>query len=156
MIIRRAKNKDIERILHILHQVLEIHAKLRPDIFIPGTTKYTKEELESKIDNDKEPIYVATDDNDFVLGYAFCKILEPAFTTTMIRFTTLYIDDLCVDEKCRGQHIGEALFEYVKTEAKKMGCYDLTLNVWTGNEGAERFYERMGMTTKERQMEIIL
>ena len=52
--------------------------------------------------------------------------------------------------------IGERLFEYVKNEAKRMGCYEVTLNVWAGNTSAEKFYEKMGMKTKERQMEYIL
>ena len=68
----------------------------------------------------------------------------------------LFIDDLCVDAKARGQHIGESLFEYVKSEAKRLGCYEVTLNVWAGNTSAEKFYEKMGLKTKERQMEYIL
>ena len=71
-------------------------------------------------------------------------------------FKALFIDDLCVDKQARGQHIGESLFEYVKQQAKKLGCYEVTLNVWAGNTSAERFYEKMGMKTKERQMEYIL
>ena len=54
------------------------------------------------------------------------------------------------------QHIGESLFEYVKQQAKELGCYEVTLNVWAGNTPAEHFYEKMGMKTKERQMEYIL
>ena len=68
----------------------------------------------------------------------------------------LFIDDLCVDQQARGQHIGERLFEHVKNEAKQKGCYEVTLNVWTGNISAEKFYEKMGMKTKEKQMEYIL
>ena len=45
MDIRRAEEKDIPRILELLGQVLQIHADIRPDIFIPGTTKYTAGEL---------------------------------------------------------------------------------------------------------------
>ena len=67
-------------------------------------------------------------------------------------FTSLFIDDLCVDAKTRGQHVGERLFDYVKSEAKRL----VTLNVWSGNTSAERFYEKMGLKTKERQMEYIL
>ena len=52
--------------------------------------------------------------------------------------------------------IGESLFEYVKQQAKEQGCYEVTLNVWAGNTSAEHFYEKMGMRTKERQMEYIL
>ena len=49
MNIRRAKEKDIERVMELLGQVLQIHADIRPDIFIPGTTKYTKDELAEMI-----------------------------------------------------------------------------------------------------------
>ena len=45
MNIRRAQEKDIPRLIELLEQVLLIHADIRPDIFIPGTTKYTNEEL---------------------------------------------------------------------------------------------------------------
>ena len=156
MLIRRSQIKDIDKLITLLQEVLEIHAKIRPDIFISGTTKYTREELSQKIANDDEPIYVAVDDNDEVIGYAFCVLKQQPFSTNMVPFTSLYIDDLCVDSKYRGQHIGEQLFEYVKAEAKRLGCYEITLAVWAGNDGAERFYDRIGLKTKERIMEYIL
>ena len=84
------------------------------------------------------------------------QVQEQPFSNNMVPFKSLFIDDLCVDQEIRGQHIGESLFEYVKQEAKKLGCYEVTLNVWTGNTPAEKFYEKMGMRTKERQMEYIL
>lgn len=45
MTIRKAEEKDILRIIELLEQVLQIHADIRPDIFIPGTTKYTNNEF---------------------------------------------------------------------------------------------------------------
>ena len=45
MNIRRANEKDIPRLIELLEQVLQIHADIRPDIFIPGTTKYTNNEF---------------------------------------------------------------------------------------------------------------
>ncbi len=135
---------------------MKIHANIRPDIFISGTTKYTRSDLLEKLTNDEEPIYVAVDENDEVMGYAFCVLKQQPFSTNMVPFKSLYIDDLCVDSKCRGQHIGEQLFEYVKAEAKRLGCYEITLAVWAGNDGAERFYDRIGFKTKERIMEYIL
>lgn len=156
MNIRRADKKDIPRLLELLQQVLEIHAKIRPDIFISGTTKYTNEELEELIRDDTKPIYVATNENDRCVGYAFCQIKNQPFSNNMVPFTSLFIDDLCVDGSIRGQHVGQSLFEFVKGEAKRLGCYEVTLNVWAGNTSAENFYEKMGMKTKERQMEFIL
>ncbi|WP_373090611.1 GNAT family N-acetyltransferase [Blautia obeum] len=156
MTIRKAEEKDIPRITELLEQVLQIHADIRPDIFIPGTTKYTLAELTELLKNEEKPIYVAVNEADICVGYAFCQLQEQPFSNNMVPFKSLFIDDLCVDQQVRGQHIGESLFEYVKSEAKFMGCYEVTLNVWTGNTSAERFYEKMGMKTKERQMEYIL
>lgn len=105
---------------------------------------------------EEKPIYVAVNEEDVCVGYAFCQLQEQPFSTNMVPFKSLFIDDLCVDQQARGQHIGESLFEYVKNEAKRMGCYEVTLNVWAGNTSAEKFYKKMGMKTKERQMEYIL
>lgn len=156
MIIRRAVEKDIERISELLGQVLEIHAKIRPDIFISGTTKYTHDELEVMLKDDKNPVYVAVDDTDRVVGYAFCAIKEQPFSNNMVQFKSLFIDDLCVDADTRGMHVGSALFEHVKAEAERLGCYEVTLNVWEGNDSARHFYEKMGLKPKETMMEYIL
>lgn len=154
--IRKAEEKDITRIMELLQQVHGIHAEIRPDIFIPGTTKYTVDELREILENEETPIFVAVNEADLCIGYAFCQLKEQPFSNNMVPFKSLFIDDLCVDEQTRGQHVGESLFEFVKEQAKKLGCYEVTLNVWSGNTSAEKFYEKMGMTTKERQMEYIL
>ena len=156
MTIRKAQEKDISRIIELLGQVLQIHAEIRPDIFIPDTTKYTEQELAALLKDEKKPIYVAVNEEDVCMGYAFCQMNEQPFSNNMVQFQSLFIDDLCVDRFARGQHIGESLFDYVKQEAKRMGCYEVTLNVWAGNTSAEKFYEKMGMKTKERQLEYIL
>ncbi len=140
----------------MLGQILQIHAEIRPDIFIPDTTKYTEQELAALLKDEKKPIYVAVNEEDVCMGYAFCQVKEQPFSNNMVQFQSLFIDDLCVDRFARGQHIGESLFDYVKQEAKRMGCYEVTLNVWAGNISAEKFYEKMGMKTKERQLEYIL
>ena len=156
MKIRKAEEKDIPRLLALLGQVLQIHAEIRPDIFISGTTKYTVGQLAELLKQEDKPIYVAVDEDDVCMGYAFCQLKEQPFSTNMVPFKSLFVDDLCVDRQARGQHIGESLFEYVKQQAKELGCYEVTLNVWAGNTPAEHFYEKMGMKTKERQMEYIL
>ena len=84
MTIRRANENDIPRLLELLEQVLQIHADIRPDIFIPGTTKYTNEELTQMIKDDTKPIYVAADENDNCLGYAFCQLREQPFSNNMV------------------------------------------------------------------------
>lgn len=154
--VRRAEKGDIPEVKVLLSEVLELHAAIRPDIFISGTTKYTDEELEQIFANDNTPVFVAVDENGKVKGHAFCIIKRQPFSTNMRDFKTLFIDDLCIDKDCRGQHIGKTLYDYVLQYAKAQGCYDLTLNVWEGNDSARAFYEKMGMFVKETQMEVKL
>ena len=70
--------------------------------------------------------------------------------------TTLYIDDLCVLEECRGKHIGSAIYQHILRYAKQRGCYNVTLNVWACNESAMKFYESMGLKPQKVGMETIL
>ena len=153
--IRRAEEKDIDAVTRLLEQVLELHAAIRPDIFIPGTTKYTREELAVIFADDSRPVYVAEDDG-LVLGHAFCVLREPPASNNLIPRRIFYVDDLCADEAARGKHVGSALFEHVKKEALRLGCYEVTLNVWEGNDSALAFYRNKGMRPKEYQMELIL
>ena len=105
-------------------------------------SKYTICELTELLKQEDKPVYVAVDEDDLCMGYAFCQLREQPFSTNMVSFKSLFIDDLCVDKQARGQRIGESLFEYVKQQAKELGCYEVTLNVWTGNTSAEDVYKR--------------
>lgn len=156
MNIRRAEEKDIPRLIDLLYQVHRVHAEGRPDIFRLGNKKYTKEELCVLLASEQTPIYVAEDENAYVCGYAFCVYQEIKNDISLMDMKTLYIDDLCVDEKVRGKHIGTMLYEHVLSEAKRMGCYHVTLNVWCLNESAMRFYEKCGLSPLKITMEKIL
>ena len=156
MTIRRAEARDVPRILSLLSEVLELHAAIRPDVFVSGTTKYSPDELEAILADEKTPVYAAVDGTDEVIGYAFCAVRERPSKPYLRPAKTLYIDDLCVDEARRGEHIGEALFEYAVGEAARLGCTYVTLNVWEGNDGARRFYEKMGMKPRSTTMELSL
>ena len=152
--IRRAEIKDIPGIISLLHQVNMVHHVLRPDLFKPYTTKYNEQELEALIGDDNKPIFVF--DNGEVLGHAFCMITEVKGDKLLQDIKTLYIDDICVDENARGKHIGKALYEYVRDYAQSIGCNNITLNVWDGNDAALSFYRNMGMKVQKTTMEVIL
>ena len=156
MSIRLAQTKDIDRINVLLSQVLEIHHNGRPDLFKGGTKKYTNEELTEIINDPKKPIFVYVDEDDRVIGYAFCIIQQHVNNNILTDVKTLYIDDLCVDENIRGRQIGKKLYEYVLSYSKKFGCYNLTLNVWSLNDNAIKFYEKCGMKPQKIGMETIL
>lgn len=156
MEIRRAKNTDLEGINRLLLQVLTVHHNGRPDLFKEGVKKYTDDELLRIIADDTRPIFVATDEVNHVLGYAFCIFTQHINDHILTDIKTLYIDDLCVDENIRGQHIGRQLYEYVLAFAREQGCYNVTLNVWACNKSAMKFYEACGLVPQKIGMECIL
>lgn len=156
MYIRRAENKDIPGLNKLLHQVLMVHHNGRPDLFKANVTKYTDEELTEIIKDETKPIFVAVDENEDVLGYCFCIHQQYLNNNILTDIKTLYIDDLCVNEIHRGQHIGTALYEYVVQWAKENHYYNITLNVWSLNESAMKFYQKLGLLPQKIGMENIL
>lgn len=156
MEVRRAVIDDCEGINSLLYQVQQIHHLGRPDLFKGNTKKYTDSELEAIIVDDTRPIFVCVDDNNRVLGYAFCIFQERAENDSVTALRTLYIDDLCVDEQCRNQHIGKTLCDYVVSFARKNGFDNITLNVWELNPNARKFYDACGFLPQKTCMEMVL
>ena len=91
-----------------------------------------------------------------MLGHAFCIAKQVTDDRILTDVRTLYIDDICVDETVRGKHIGEALYQAVRSYAKENRFYNLTLNVWHCNPGAMKFYEKMGLVPQKVTMECLL
>lgn len=153
--IRYAQKKDIPRLSELLGQVNLVHHNGRPDIFRIGN-KYNDKELEAMLFDESRPILVSVDENDVVEGYAFCILVRHADDPILTDIKSLYIDDLCVDENLRGRHVGRKLYDAAVALARELGCYNLTLNVWSCNEGAMRFYEKCGLAPQKVGMELIL
>ena len=181
--VRKASRSDIPSIIELLHQVNMVHHELRPDLFKPYTTKYDEEELEALLGDESKPVFVYEDGEGqteslaetggsagtsrpntgtggyapgTILGHAFCMVTEVRDHRLLQDIKTLYIDDICVDEKARGKHVGKALFDYVRDYAKSIGCNNITLNVWEGNDPASFFYRNMGMHVQKTTMEMLI
>lgn len=156
MVIRRAEEKDVSEVLDLLLQVLTVHNNIRPDLFKANSTKYTSQELLALFGNDFRPVFVYENDENKIEGYCFCVIEQHFANNVLTDIKTLYIDDLCVDENCRGKGVGHKLYDYVRNYAKEIGCYNVTLNVWEGNENAISFYRKLGLKPYKYGMESIL
>jgi len=154
MQIRRGEERDIPQIETLLYQVHKVHSDGRPDLFVAGAKKYDWQEIAEILADDARPVYVA-EENGAILGYAFCVLREQK-AGSMYPHKSLYIDDLCVSQSCRGRHVGTSLYDHVAAEARAAGCYSVTLNVWACNEPALRFYQKRGMQVQKYVMEAIL
>ena len=155
MEIRFAQSGDIPGILNLLHQVGSVHHEIRPDIFRAGALKYDENALLAILEDATKPIFVAVDGNT-VAGYCFCVLKDYRGSGVQTDRVELYIDDLCVDETCRGSGVATALYRHVTDYAKGLGCAFISLNVWCGNDGAMKFYEKMGLTPRHIMLEMAL
>ena len=152
MYICRAEERHIPGMICLLKQVGQVHHVGRPDIFRAGAQKYNEEDLKALLQDQSRPIFIAEEDGA-VLGYGFCILKQTKNDPVLRDSRSLYIDDLCVDENCRGKHVGSQIYAYIKDYARTIGCHTITLNVWAFNESALRFYEAMGMQMRNIHME---
>lgn len=155
MLIRKATAAEIPQILKLLVQVNMVHHVGRPDLFKGPATKYSEQELQKLLKDEKRPVFVCMD-GEVLLGYAFCVLKEVSNDQLLEDCKTLYVDDLCVDETSRGNGVGKALMNHAVQAAKDCGCHNVTLNVWSFNEKAMRFYQSFGMHEQRRTMELLL
>ena len=154
-LVRRAAEKDIPSLMELLKQVNKVHYDGRPDLF-KLETKHSPDELSKIIADNDTPVFVCEGEGGKVLGHGFCVMQRPENTRLLTDILTLYIDDICVDESARGMHVGEAIYEHIIEYARSNGCYNVTLNVWSCNPGAMKFYEKMGLVPYKVGMEKIL
>ena len=155
MEIRFADTRDIPGMINLLQQVGQVHHQIRPDLFRAGAQKYDEAALTRLLADPNRPILIAEKEGN-VAGYAFCILQVTENDPVLCDRKVLYIDDLCVEETLRGQGIAGALYEKVLQFARELNCHAVTLNVWCGNDGAMRFYEKCGMKPQKIGMETIL
>jgi ribosomal protein S18 acetylase RimI-like enzyme len=155
MEIRFAEVRDIPGMIALLRQVGDVHHRIRPDIFRAGAQKYDENALKAILADETKPIFVAAD-GDTVAGYCFCVLKDYRGSGVQTDRVEVYIDDLCVDENRRGGGVATALYRHVTDYAKGLGCAFISLNVWCGNEGAMKFYKKMGLTPRHIMLEMAL
>lgn len=155
MEIRFAQAKDVPGILALLRQVGQVHHEGRPDLFRAGAQKYGASQVMAMLFKTQTPIFVAVE-GDAVLGYGFCTVNTHESNPVFTEHTTLYIDDLCVDENHRRQHIGTAIYQEILRYARARKCHNVTLNVWCCNRAALEFYEKCGLKPQKIGLETVL
>ena len=153
--IRKAQEKDIDKIYDLLLQVDLVHHLGRPDIFKVGA-KYSKQQIKDMLNQDHLPILVCVNEQDEVIGYCFCQLIQHVNDSVLTDIKTLYIDDICVDQTIRRQGVGKKLYQGALDLAKGNNCHNLTLNVWSCNGPALEFYKAMGLEPQKVVMEKIL
>lgn len=148
--------QDVEAIAHLLVSIQEIHVNARPDVFKPmSVNDALLDRVADQVDDPNAVTFVGQV-NDVVIGYAYVVVAEKPETIFMWPQRYATIDQMGVAPDYRGLGYGELLMRRVIDFAQEFDIAKLLLDVWTFNEGAIDFYERLGFRISNHRMELML
>ncbi|MCT4595883.1 MAG: GNAT family N-acetyltransferase [Anaeromicrobium sp.] len=155
--IREGINSDYIDISNISIEVHNLHLENRPDVFRDVNNLLLKEYFEDLLNsNDKKLFVVENMDNKELVAYCIIRIVTTQSISILISRSIAYVDEFCVKSNYKKNGIGRLLFKYIIDYAKTEGATSLQLVVWEFNKDAIKFYETMGMSTRNRKIELNL
>ena len=101
----------------------------------------SKADLETIVSSDNA-LLIATD-GDAIVG---------SLTLVLYKIPTglkAHIEDVVVDNSCRGKGIGESLIRYAIDKAQQIGAASVDLTSNPNRESANRLYQKMGFKQRE-------
>ncbi|SHF32476.1 Acetyltransferase (GNAT) family protein [Thermoanaerobacter uzonensis DSM 18761] len=152
--IREAELNDYKSISTLVKEVHSLHVKNRPDVYVDVENPFTEERFKEILNDEKTRIFVVEDSNNEIIAYSIIEVMTTRNIPILKERKFVYIDDLCVSSNHRREGIGKKLFGYIVDYAKNSGYDALELTVWEFNSDAIKFYESLGMATRNRRMEL--
>ena len=144
-----ARPGDRDAVNALALQVHAMHVAWRPDIYEMVDALYSEERFSQLVRN--RELYVARV-GGVIAGYVSVKIRNYDWPG-VVRRTVMVVDELCVDELCRGQGIGTEMMEDVRALARAFRCTDMQLGVYPQNDDAVGFYQKCGFTIRSIDMQ---
>lgn len=133
--------------------VQSIHAREFPNIFKSNVDKSKIiEDFSEVISDNSQYLFVACDESDSVLGYAWAQYYERGESNLVYGAKVLYLNHICVQPNLVGKGIGSALVEHVESLGKSLGIDMLVLEVWCFNDVANEFFLKEGFEGYSNKM----
>jgi GNAT superfamily N-acetyltransferase len=134
LVIRRARDGDQRTVLRLVRALATFERE-------PESVKATEDSVrETLFERDAQvSAYLAEIDGEPV-GLALWFLTYSTWTGR----PSLYLEDLFVDEKVRGQGVARALMQRLAKEAKRRNCARIDWAVLDWNTEAMAFYEKLG------------
>lgn len=144
-----ATSADRDAVNRLAQQVHKLHAAWRPDIFEMVPELFDESRFAELLQ--QRQLYVAKLSGE-VLGFVLLKIRDYDWPG-VVRRKVMVIDQVCVEESCRGNGIGTEIMGDVRALARAFRCTDLQLGVYPQNEEAIAFYQKCGFTIRSIDMQ---
>lgn len=142
VILRAARDTDFEPLRRLWRELMDLHVRLDPRFTLSeAADQRFYGYLETARARDDYRVRVAVVDDE-VVGFAISCVLpnSPVYRARWIG----YINDLCVTESMRKRGIGERLVRDSVEWLRANGAETVEVYVAHLNEGAQRFWRRVG------------
>ncbi|ETT32444.1 N-acetyltransferase GCN5 [Paenibacillus sp. FSL R5-192] len=155
--IRKAEMRDYSGVSLLMDELHQMHVEARPDLYRALETRMEKKEFIELLETDKRYLYVAeSSETGLILGYGSAQLSVIQDNSLMVDRKMLYIHELVVDNKHRGQGTGKQLLQAFIELGRELQAESMELSVSTFNSGAQTFYEQMGLVVRSSRMEYTL
>lgn len=148
IVVNRLSTEQAERNFEVLTDFYYKNSKA-----CSSMESFIREDAEAKIESmiahikDNTAIVFGGFDNDELVGYIW------AYRIKFRDEDRVYVSEVHVSEKCRGQGLGHLLLSAVEEEARKIeGVTALYIHTEADNAGAIRLYERENYQMERVQM----
>lgn len=155
MIVRFAKESELDRVNELRKQVNDIHVEEKPDVFKPGFGQELRNFV-NVIWNDPEQEIVVAEDDGVICGFAVLHHINKPENPFMKERDFIDIDEFCVDKDHRRKGAASEMVSFIKEFAREKGFKRIELNMWEFNQDALAFYETAGFKTFRRYMEMMI
>ena len=137
--VRPARSTDREIIEELLDDAQDHHAKISPLFFRRARPKLG-------VLGDHETILLVMTETGKIVGLSHVRVFDTPDDVTLVRTKRADLQALIVRAKYRKLGCGRALLDATTAWARAHGATMMVLTVWAQNQGAERFYKKLGYT----------
>ena len=138
MIVRFAKESELDRVNELRRQVNDIHVEGKPDVFKPGFGQELRDFVKV-IWNDPEQEIVVAEDDGAICGFAVLHHINKPENPFMKERDFIDIDEFCVDKDHRRKGAASEMVSFIKKFAREKGFKRIELNMWEFNQNALAF-----------------
>ncbi|NJL55195.1 GNAT family N-acetyltransferase [bacterium] len=156
MRIRRGTVQDAETVAALQVAIHDSHVQSRPDVFKPlAMTDELIDFTAERLSNPDCVVFIGEVSNR-AIGHALVMLVRRPENVFTYEQVYALVDQIGIEPAYRGLGYGELLMRRVVDFAQEQRIPQVRLSVWTFNEGAIDFYERLGFRIHMHQMELLL
>jgi diamine N-acetyltransferase len=144
--IREATVRDARNISLLNEAVQSVHATALPEVFKPYSESSFPEALVGQLLGQSNVIMYVAQIDESLVGYLYAEVIQRPETPVRHSSNSLYIHHMAVQPERQRSGIGKLLLGVARRFARERGVAAVTLDFWSFNEAARKFYLSQGFS----------